>query len=59
VRGEAVWVLDPRGGGRARRIPVRVIGPSGDRTEVEGDLGLSLRVILDPVEDDERVRGAP
>ena len=56
VRGDAVWVFDPRRGGRARRVPVQVVGRDGDWTEVEGALGLSSKVILDPVEDGEKVR---
>jgi multidrug efflux pump subunit AcrA (membrane-fusion protein) len=57
VRGDAVFVLDPTKGGRARRVPVKVVQVVGGATEVEGALGLSQKVILDPVEDGERVRG--
>lgn len=57
VRGDAVFVLDPRGGGRARRVPVRVLEGRGDLAVVEGDLGLSSKVILDAVVDGERVEG--
>jgi len=56
VRDGAVFVFDPTGGGRARRIPVSVLGTEGDMTAIEGPLGLSSKLILDPVEDGERVR---
>ena len=36
---------------------VRVVRQDGDWTEVEGDLGLSSKVILDDVEDGQSVRG--
>jgi hypothetical protein len=58
VRGDAVFVFDPTRGGRARRVPVTVVGTQGGSTEVEGALGLSTRVVLDAVEEDERIRDA-
>lgn len=57
VRGGAVFVLDPRRGGRARRVPVTVVGEAGDLVEVRGDLGATQHVILDEVKEDERVDG--
>ena len=57
VRGDAVFVLDPRGGGHARRVSVRVIGSGPEWTEVEGDLGITSKLILDDVKDGERVKG--
>ncbi|MHC5010528.1 MAG: efflux RND transporter periplasmic adaptor subunit [Planctomycetota bacterium] len=58
VRGGAVFVWDPRGGGRARRVPVETLGTDPDGwTRVEGALGPSHKVILDPVEDGQAVRG--
>jgi hypothetical protein len=59
VRGDVVFVYDPTGGGRARRVPVRMLARDGEWTEVEGDLGLTSKVILEAVEDGQRVRGAP
>ncbi len=56
LRGDAVFVFDPTGGGTARRVAVRVIRTDGEWTEVEGDLGLSSKVILDDVQDDESVK---
>lgn len=56
VRDGAVFVFDPTGGGRARRVPVTVVGTADGRTIVDGDIGVSNRVILDPVEDGEKVR---
>lgn len=59
LRGDAVFVYDPTGGGRARRVPVRVVAADDDWTEVEGELGLSTKLILEDVEDGERVKGRP
>jgi multidrug efflux pump subunit AcrA (membrane-fusion protein) len=56
VRDGAVFVLDPRGHGIARRVPVTVIATDGEWTIVQGDLGLSSKLILDVVEDGESVR---
>ncbi|MDJ0521033.1 MAG: efflux RND transporter periplasmic adaptor subunit [Planctomycetota bacterium] len=56
VRGEAVFVYDPTGGGRARRVSVRIVRDQGDRIQVAGDLGPSSKVILDAVEDGEPVK---
>jgi hypothetical protein len=57
VRGDAVFLFDPTGGGRARRVPVRVIGRGPEWSEVEGDLGITSKIILDEVSDGERVKG--
>ena len=57
VRGDALFVFDPRAGGSARRIAVRVLSQDGEWTEVEGPLGLSSKVILEEVEDGEKVKG--
>jgi multidrug efflux pump subunit AcrA (membrane-fusion protein) len=57
LKGDAVFVVDPRGGGRARRVPVKRGAESGDSVEVEGDVSVAHRVILDDVEDGERVTG--
>ncbi len=56
LRGEAVFVYDPTGGGRARRVPVRIVRKGDTWTEVEGDLGLATKVILDDVADGESVK---
>jgi multidrug efflux pump subunit AcrA (membrane-fusion protein) len=56
VRGDAVFVYDPTGGGRARRVPVRVLRRGDTWTEVEGDVGLATKVILDEVEDGKPVK---
>ena len=55
VRGGAVYLYDPRGGGRARRVPVTVVAEDGDVAEVTGELGATNEAILDPVEDGDRV----
>ena len=55
VRSGAVFVFDPRAGGRARRVPVKVVAEEGDVAEVTGDVGATNVVILDPVEDGDRV----
>jgi multidrug efflux pump subunit AcrA (membrane-fusion protein) len=55
VKGDAVFVVDPRGGGRARRVPVRKLGEEGDWIEVEGDLSATHHAILDDVLDGQRV----
>jgi hypothetical protein len=60
VRGDSVFVYDPTGGGKATRVVVKVVGPARGAegfTEVEGPLGVGHKVILDPVEDGEAVRG--
>lgn len=57
LRGEAVFVYDPTGGGRARRVPVRIVQRGPSWTEVEGNLGLSSKLILEAVEDGEPVKG--
>jgi HlyD family secretion protein len=41
VRGDAVFVLDPTAGGRARRVTVKTVQAANGTTEVEGALGLS------------------
>ena len=58
VRDGAVYVLDPRGHGVARKVPVTVIAEEGEWSIVEGDLGLSSKVILSVVEDGESVRSS-
>ena len=60
VRGDVVFVFDPTGGGRARRVSVVKKGEADGFTEVEGALGVSNEVILDPtgLEDGMRVKGA-
>ena len=57
VRGDAIFVLDPGRGGRARRIPVTTGAADGDWVEVRGAVSATHRVILDAVDDDERVDG--
>jgi multidrug efflux pump subunit AcrA (membrane-fusion protein) len=59
VRDDAVFVFDPTRGGRARRVPVKVVRRADAWTEVEGPLGPGHKVVLDPVADGESVRGAP
>jgi len=56
VRGGAVYVFDPRRDGRARKVVVERVGDDGAATEVRGALSATQRVILDPVEDGQRVR---
>jgi hypothetical protein len=53
-----VFVFDPTRGGRARRVPVQVKGEADGFTEVEGALGISNEVILEPhgLEDGMKVR---
>ena len=48
LRDGFVLVIDPRDGGRARRVSVEVVGGDGDAVVVDGDLSRSQRVILDP-----------
>ncbi|MFM8980697.1 MAG: efflux RND transporter periplasmic adaptor subunit [Planctomycetia bacterium] len=48
LAGEAVFVLDPTSGGRARRVGVRRLGAHEGWVEVEGALGTSNEVILEP-----------
>lgn len=57
LRGDAVFVLDPRRGGRARRVPVTTVegAGTGDLVEVRGELSRSQRVVLDAVGDGDRV----
>lgn len=57
LHGDAVFLFDPTHGGRARRVPVRVVRRGESWTEVEGDLGASSKVILETVEDGEAVKG--
>ncbi len=54
VRGGAVFVLDPRG--HARRVIVERVGESGEAVVVKGGLSVTHRVILDSVEEGERVK---
>ncbi len=55
VRDGAVFVVDPTAG-RARRIAVERAGEEGGDAVVRGDLSVTHRVILDPVEDGDRVK---
>ena len=55
LRDGAVFVLDPRRDGRARRVAVERVGDAGDAVEVKGALSETQRVILDAVEDGQRV----
>jgi len=59
LRGDHVFVFDPTGGGRARRVSVVKQGEAGGFVEVEGALGVSNDVILEPsgIEDGMRVKG--
>jgi multidrug efflux pump subunit AcrA (membrane-fusion protein) len=56
LRGDALFVYDPTGGGRARRVPVRVVSKDGEWAHVEGVVGLSSKVILDEVTEGRKVR---
>lgn len=58
VRGDAVWVYDPTRGGIARRVAVKVLSEADGHSVVEGELGLSSKVILDEVRDGEAVKEA-
>jgi len=51
VRDGAVHIVDPRGGGRARRVPVERLGARDGAVLVAGELSVTQRVILDRVED--------
>jgi multidrug efflux pump subunit AcrA (membrane-fusion protein) len=53
VRNGAVFVV---GDGRARRVPVEKVGDRGSDAVVKGVLSATQRVILDAVEEGERVR---
>lgn len=55
VRDGAVFVVDPTAG-RARRIAVERVGDEGSDAVVRGALSVTHRVILDPVEDGDRVK---
>jgi HlyD family secretion protein len=55
VHGDSVFVFDPRSGGRARRVPVTKVSENGDGVEVVGELSATQQVILDTVEDGQRV----
>jgi hypothetical protein len=55
VREGAVFVVDPTEG-RARRVPVEGAGEEGGDAVVRGALSVTHRVILDPVEDGDRVK---
>jgi multidrug efflux pump subunit AcrA (membrane-fusion protein) len=55
VRDGTVFVIDPTAG-RARRIAVERVGDEGGDAVVKGPLSVTHRVILDPVEDGDRVR---
>ncbi len=56
VQNGGVFVYDPTGGGRARRVAVRVISSASGYSVIEGELGISNKVILDPIEDGAAVR---
>jgi hypothetical protein len=58
LQGDAVFVFDPTRGGRARRVPVVRRGEAQGFVEVEGALGISNEVLLEPqgVEDGAKVR---
>ena len=56
VQNGAVFIYDPTSGGRARRVPVESLSSADGFTLVEGELGLSSKVILDPIEDGAKVR---
>ena len=51
-----MFVIDPTGGGRARRIPVEPAGEEEGDALVRGELSATHRVILDTVEDGDRVK---
>ena len=55
VQAGAVFVLDPRDGGRARRVPVEVVGSAEADAVVTGELSPTQRVILDAVREGDRV----
>lgn len=55
VRDGAVFVVDPTAK-RARRIAVERMGDEGSDAVVRGELSVTHRVILDPVEDGDRVK---
>ena len=58
LKGDAVFVIDPRGQGHARRIAVARVAEDGDFVEVRGDLSATQEVILDDgVADGDRVKG--
>ena len=62
LRDGAVFVVDPRRGGRSRRVAVTKVAEEGDLVEGTGDLSATHRVILDAVDDGERIvaeGGAP
>jgi multidrug efflux pump subunit AcrA (membrane-fusion protein) len=57
LKGDAVFVVDPQGHGRARRVPVRRVADEGDWVEVDGALSATQHAILDDgVEDGQRVK---
>lgn len=57
--GDLLFVFDPTRGGRARRVPVTRHGEHDGFTAVDGSLGLSNEVLLDPhgIEDGMKVKG--
>jgi len=55
VQDGVVFVLDPKSG-RARAIPVDVVGQEGDDRVVRGELSPTQRVVLEPVTDGEAIR---
>jgi len=54
LRGGAVFVVDPQEN-RARRVPVEKVGDMDGSVLVRGELSMTQRVILDDVEDGDRV----
>jgi len=56
LRDGAVFVFDPREGGRARRVPAERVGEEDGAVIVRGDLSITHRVILEAVRDGERVK---
>ncbi len=57
LRDDAIYLYDPTGGGKARRVAVTVLERGDEWTAVEGELGASSKVILDDVRDGEPVKG--
>lgn len=56
VRDGRVFVIDPRHGGRARAVQVTIVAERDGMSVVRGALSVTHRAILDPVEDDDRVK---
>ena len=56
MRDGAVFVVDVSSGEQARRIPVEQVGEADGDFIVKGNLSVTQSVILDVVEDGERVK---